>query len=202
MKIPWYGISNILIMITSLAMSIFVFVRGPKTKANKIWSILTFCVAIYGFGAYMVSISEDPQSALFWWQIAYIGIILIPALFMHFTCSFLDIKHPGFMKIIYFITFALWILNIFRRDLFLGNVSLFFVDSKLFKPGYWVYPPSPLLYFFIIFLFVGIAIIWAHINLIREYKKTTGLKRQQFKYFFSASALAFIGGATSFFTLL
>ena len=198
MRIPFYGISNILIMITSLAMCTFVFLKGPKTKANKIWTVLTFSVAIYGFGAFMVSISENPQSALFWWQIAYTGIILIPALFMHFICAFLNIKHFRFMNFIYFVTFALWILNIIRRDLFLGKVSLFFSDSNLFKAGYWVYPPSPVLYAFIILLFLGVAIIWAHINFINEYKKTSGLKRQQFKYFFSGSALAFIGGATSF----
>jgi len=196
--IPLYGISNLLTGITSLSMSIFVLVKGPKTKANKIWSILTFCVAIYGFGAYMVSLSPDAQSAFFWWQISYIGIIMIPVFFTHFTCSFLDIKRPRLLKIVYFITFALWILNIFRKDLFLGNVTLFFTNSKLFKPGYWVYPPSPLLYFFIIFIFGGLA-IWSHIELIRGFRRATGLKRYQFKYFFPASALAFIGGFTSYF---
>jgi len=195
--IPLYGISNLLTGITSLSMSIFVFVKGPKSKANKIWTIMTFCVAIYGFGAYMVSISQNPQSALFWWQIAYIGIIMIPVLFTHFLCLFLDIKRPFFLRTIYFITFALWILNIFRRDLFLGNVTLFFTNSKLFKPGYWVYSSTPLLRFFIIFIFGGLA-IWSHIELIRGYRRATGLKRYQLKYFLPASILAFTGGGTSF----
>lgn len=198
MKIPLYSISNILITITSSAMSLFVFIKGPKSKANRIWSALTLCTAIYGFSAYMVSISEDPQLAFFWWRIAYIGIIMIPAFFMHFTCSFLDIKRPLLIKIIYIITFVLWILNLLKPDIFLGNVALFFAKSKIFKGGYWIYPPSPLLYFFIIFLFFGVGIIWSHIYLIRGYKKATGLKRYQLKYFYPASAFAFIGGGTSF----
>jgi len=178
-------------------MSIFVFVKSPRNKTKKIWSILTFCVAIYGFGAYMVSLCEDAQSAFFWWQFAYIGIIVIPALFMHLTYSLLNIKRPPFLKYIYFITSVLWILNIFRGDLFLGNVKLFFVNSKIFKPGYWAYPPSIFLRFFIIFIFGGL-VIWSHIVLIRGYKRATGLKRYQLKYFLPASALAFLGGSTSF----
>jgi signal transduction histidine kinase len=178
-------------------MSIFVFVKSPRNKTKKIWSILTFCVAIYGFGAYMTSLSKDPQSAFFWWQIAYIGIIMIPVLFMHLTYSLLEIKRPRSLKSIYFITFILWVLSIFRRDLFLGNVKLIFINSKLFKPEYWIYPPSPLLCFFIIFIFGGL-VIWSHIVLIKGYKRATSLKRYQLKYFLPASALAFLGGATSF----
>ncbi len=183
-------------MITSSAMSLFIFLKGPKTKANKIWSVFTCSVAIYGFGAYMVSLTQDAQAAFFWWQVAYIGIIFIPVLFVHFTCAYLNIKQP-FLKIIYLITFALWLLNILRPRLFLGDVTLFFADSKIFKAGYWVYPPGPLLYFFIIFLFIGM-IIWAYLVLIKRYKQTLGLKRQQFKYFLFASALGFSGGATAY----
>lgn len=195
--IPWYGISNLLIGITSLGISLFVFLKGPKTKTNRIWTILTISIAIYGFGAYMVSLSKDVQSAFFWWQAAYLGIIMIPVLFMHFVCSFLDIKRPLLLKIIYSIGFVLLILNIFRRDLFMGNVSLFFADSRIFKSGYWAYPPSPILVFFIIFFFMGLA-LWSHIELIRGYKRADFIKRYQIKYFLLGTVSGFIGGGTSF----
>ena len=132
-------------------MSFFVFMKGPKSKTNRIWAALTLSTAIYGFCAYMASISEDPKMAFFWWQAAYYGIILIPVFFLHFTCSFLNIKNSLLIKITYGITFALWILNLLRPDIFLGEVTLFFTDSKIFKAGYWVYPPSLFLYFFIVF---------------------------------------------------
>jgi len=195
--IPLYGISNLLIMITSLGISIFVFVKGPRNKTNKIWTILTLSIAIYGFGGYMVSLSENAHSALFWWQVAYIGIILIPVLFMHFVCSFLDIKRPFLLRIIYFLTSVVWILNIFAKDLFLGNVSLFFENSKIFKSGYWIYPPTPFLIFYIIFIFGGIAIL-SHIELIKGYKRADHFKRYQIKYFFLGTVLGFIGGGTSY----
>lgn len=195
--IPLYGISNLLIAITSTAISIFVFVKGPKTKTNKIWIVLTLTIAIYGFGAYMVSLSEDAKSAFSWWQFAYIGIIMIPVLFMHFVYSFLDIKRPVFLRTIYVFSLAMLLLNIFRKDIFLGKVSLFFADSKIFQPGYWIYPPSPFLLFYILVFFVGIAGL-THIDMIRGYKKAGLFKRNQIKYFFIGTASGFIGGGFSF----
>jgi signal transduction histidine kinase len=194
--IPLYGISSLLTGITSLSMSLFVLVKGPRIKSNRIWSTLTLCVAIYGFGAYMVSLAQDPRSALFWWQIAYIGIILIPVFFMHFTCASLGLKRPLLLKSLYIVSGILWILNILNGGFFLGKAALFFTGSKVFKPGYWVYPASPLLYFFI-FIFVAVA-IWSHQELTKGFQKSTGLKRNQLKYFLPASALAFAGGFTSF----
>ncbi|MGE5196927.1 MAG: histidine kinase dimerization/phospho-acceptor domain-containing protein, partial [Deltaproteobacteria bacterium] len=172
--------------------------KGPKTRTNRIWSALTIANATYGFGAYMVSLSGDAQSAFFWWQMAYLGIILIPVFFMHFVYSYLGIKRPVFLRSVYAVSFIFWILDIFRKDLFLGRVSLFFADSKIFKPGYWVYPPSPLLVFYIIFFFFGIALS-THIDMIKGYRSADLLKRNQIKYFFLGTALGFAGGGTSFF---
>ena len=195
-----YGISNLLIGFTSLAISLFVFVKGPKNKTNRIWCILAISISVYGFGAYMGSFSTESETALFWWQIAYIGIIMIPVLFMHFVYSFLFIKRPYLLKITYIVTIILWLLNIFKKELLLGsveNVTLFFADSKLFKPGYWIYPPLPLLVLFIIIIFCGTAAI-THIDLIRGYKRSDALKRSQIKYFLLGTTFGFIGGGTAF----
>jgi signal transduction histidine kinase len=195
--IPLYGISSLLIGITSVAISTLVFVKGQRNKTNKIWFILTLSIATYGFGAYMVSLAKDAESAFSWWQVAYLGVVTIPVLFMHFVNSYLDIKRPFFMKFLYVITLILLILNIFRRDLFLGDVTLFFADSQVFKPGYWVYPSTFLLKFFILFVFGGVAIL-SHLDLIKGYRRESGFKRQQIKYFFIGTASGFIGGGTSF----
>jgi len=196
--IPLYGISNFLIAITSLAISILVFVHGAQNKTNRIWVMLSMSIATYGFGAYMVSLSRSPDTAFFWWQIAYIGIIMIPIMFYHFVCSFLGIKRPRMLKIMYAVSFAYLLLCFLRRDIFLGQVSLFFKDSKIFAPGYWVYPASPFLKSFIIFFFIGTAIV-SHIEMIKGYRKTASSKnRNQIRYFFLGTITGFIGGGTSF----
>ncbi|MCX7926533.1 MAG: ATP-binding protein [Candidatus Omnitrophica bacterium] len=196
--IPLYGISNLLIALTSCAIAILVFFHGARNKTNRIWVPLAFSIAIYGFGAYMVSLSKTAEKAFFWWQIAYIGIIMIPVFFYHFVCSYLGLKRPKSIRVMYILSISYLILCWVRRDIFLGGVTLFFKDSKIFAPGYWIYPSSPFLKAFIVFGFLGTAII-SHIDMFRGYQKANSLLvRNQIKYFVVGTLTGFIGGGTSF----
>ena len=143
-----YGISNIFTTVTSVAIALFVYVKGYNNKISRMWSIFAVCVAIYGFGAYMASGSKDYESAFLWWQISYVGVIMLPALFIHFVFVFLDVKRFALVKVIYAVSFFILGTDIFSKDLFIGNVSLLFHNSKWFKPAWWVYPPGPLHIFY------------------------------------------------------
>ena len=195
--IQLYGLSNIFGAITNLAIAIFIYVKGHKNKLSKIWSLFTFCVAIYGFGAYMAVTAKDYGSAFFWWQFAYAGVIMLPALFLHFVYSFLNIKRPLFVSIIYIVTLIIWLANIFSKSLFIGHVSLKFLDSKWFQPAWWVYPPGPLHIFHTLVLYFGL-LTYAFIRLIQSYKTADTVKRNQIKYFSIAMILGFYGGGTSY----
>ena len=76
-----YGISCILTAATSFAMAIFVYIKGRKYRLAKIWAGLAIGAAIYGSGAYLVTNAHSPNEAFAYWQIAYLGIILIPFFF-------------------------------------------------------------------------------------------------------------------------
>jgi len=178
-------------------MGIFVYIKGYKYKLARIWSFFAFSAAIYGIGAYMVTNARDASEAFFWWQISYIGIITLPFLFVCLVYEFLKIAHPFFIKTIGFITSLFLFFDLFLPDLFIYKCTLYFKEMKWFNPIYFVFPPSFLLIFFIIFAFFG-CISYAHLELINNYKKTSGLKRSQTKYFFFAAFLGFIGGGTSF----
>lgn len=192
-----YALSNILTSITSFLIAIFVLLKGRKTKISTIWAIFAICVAIYGFGAYKASEAESYSLAFFWWQVSYIGVIMLPALFLHFVYTFIGIKRPLFLGCVYLITFGILLADIFSKKLFVGNVSLLFTDSTIFKPGWWIYPPGPLHILHTLFFYVGL-VTYAHIELIKAYKISNPLKRQQIKYFFLATALGFAGGGTSY----
>jgi len=192
-----YGISNILTTITSMAMALFVYTKGYRSKLCKTWSIFAICVAIYGFGAYMASGSRNSLSAFFWWQISYIGVIMLPALFIHFVYVFLNIKRAYIIRIVYILSLIVLAADIFSKNLFVGNVSLLFTNSKWFTPAWWIYPPGPLHIFYTLFLYIGL-LIYAHVELIKAYKNSGHLKQQQIKYFFFATTLGFVGGGTSY----
>ena len=192
-----YGISCILTAITSLAMAIFVYVKGYKHRLARIWSIFAISAAFYGFGAYMVALTQDASRALFWWQFAYIGVILLPFLFVCLVYEFLNIKHPLILKIFGSFTILFLMANFFFKRLFLDHCTLIFTEMRGVRPIYWIYPASPLLKFFIFFAFLG-WIIYAHLEIIKNFKNISGFKRNQAKYFFFAASLGFVGGGLSF----
>ncbi|MFA5411082.1 MAG: ATP-binding protein [Candidatus Omnitrophota bacterium] len=192
-----YGISNILTGIASLSMAIFVYIKGYKHRLARLWSLFALSAALYGFGAYMVTLAKNPDEALFWWRVAYVGIILLPFLFVLLVYEFLNIKHSVFIKFISLLTGLFLIANFFFKKLFLNNCTLYFTEMKRVTPIYFIYPPGPLLVFFIIFAFFG-WVAYAHFELLSNYKEVSGLKRNQLKYFFFAAALGFAGGGTSF----
>jgi signal transduction histidine kinase len=192
-----YGISCILTGITGLSMAVFVYIKGHNHKLARIWSVFALATAFYGFGAYMVTHARNAPEAFFWWQFAYIGVILLPFLFVCLAYELLSVRHPGFLKTIGALTIVMLIANLFFKRLFLNNCTLYFTGMKWVTPVYFIYPPGPLLKFFIIFMFFGL-VLYTHVELIKNYGRTSGLKRDQVKYFFSAAALGFIGGGASF----
>lgn len=164
---------------------------------TRLWAFFSLSVAVYGFGAYMVSIAYNAEQAFFWWQVAYSGIIFIPFLFVFFIFEFLNIKHPLFMKSMALLTILFLISNIFFKKIFINNCTLFFENINLVKPIYFVFPPGFLLYYFIIYSFFG-SVLYAHFEIFKNYRKAGKLKRNQMQYFVLATAIGFAGGGTSF----
>lgn len=195
--IQLYGLSNLIGAVTNLAIALFVYVKSNRSKLSKVWALFTFCVAIYGFGAYMAVTAQNYDYAFFWWQVSYVGVILLPALFLHFVFSFLEIKKPILINTVYIVTFAIWIANILSKNLFIGHVTLLFTNSRIYKPAWWVYPPGPLHIFHTLVLYFGL-LTYAIIVLLKSYRKASPFKQNQIKYFSIAMILGFAGGGTSY----
>ncbi len=192
-----YGISNALGALTNSAVALFVFLKGGGSKATRLWAIFTACVAVYGFGAFMASGAADYNAAFRWWQFSYMGVIMLPVLFMHFVYDFLGVPKSRMLRVIYMLTAGIWLVNLFFPKLFVGHVKLLFTDSRWFAPAWWIYPPGPLHIFHTLFLYGGL-LSYLLFRLIATYRKVSGVKRTQIGYFFVAMALGFIGGGTSY----
>ncbi len=195
--IQLYGVTNLFASITNLAIAVFVLLKGRGSKLSQIWSVFAFCVAIYGLGAYFAAGAKNYEMAFFWWQFSYVGVVMLPPLFVHFVHIFLGVKRPSFIKVIYAVNLALLATDIFSKKLFIGHVSLLFQDLRWFSPAWWVYPPGPLHIFFTIFSYGGL-LSYALVILLKAYKRSSYAKQTQIKYFFIAMFLGFVGGGTSF----
>ncbi|MDD5070695.1 MAG: hypothetical protein PHV17_08200, partial [Candidatus Omnitrophica bacterium] len=62
-------------------MATLIYVKSiGKNYTNLIFGNVAISVGLWGIGAFMISITPKyyPDVALFWWQIAYVGVIFIP----------------------------------------------------------------------------------------------------------------------------
>jgi signal transduction histidine kinase len=146
-------------------------------------------VSIWGFGAYIISISNDATSALFWWRIAHIGIIIIPSSFLIFAYHFFNKQSSVKTTVLISITIVFLFLN--GTNHFINSVK------KLFGSIYYDTPPTPLYILFIIFFVICMSKVFS-IG-IKAYLSTSDTsKKRQFLYFSLATLVGSVGGSTSF----
>jgi len=183
-----FGISGILIGITSIALAIIVFIHNTRSPLNRVWSLFAISVAIWGFGGYILSIAQTVEDALFWWRVTHIGVIMIPVLFAHFIYIFLQIPKREIVYGIYAIG-ALFLI---------ADTTPYFISEVQYIFNSFYYLASPgILYTSFVTFFIGTT-IYTHYLMYRQYKLVSPLKQGQILYFFLATFIGYTGGITSF----
>lgn len=174
----------------SLALSAFTLFKSRK-RVHIIWAAFLFSVALWGFGIYGFASASMENSAIFWWRIAEVGVILIPVLLTHFVAEFLEMPRKKDVYIIYAITFVFLFLNLFT-NLFFGDVRF------VFNQFYYITPTVA--YTMFVTMFLGL-VIYNVFKLWQSHKEKQGLLKTQIKYLIFAFSVGFLGGATSFLTV-
>lgn len=190
-----FALSGLLNFFSSLIFGFFVFFKDRKSRIFQLWLAFSLSVAIWEFGAFRIGLITDKQMAFVWWRIAHIGVILIPVFFTLFVYAWLKIRRKSFF---YFsCVFGLFFSVVNLYDLLVQPSGLFIVNMRwVFNSFYYDSPPSPL-YSIFVFLWLFI-VLYAHYELLKIYKVSTGTKRSQIQYFIFAFVVAYAGGATSF----
>ncbi len=185
-----FALSGLLIVLSSFPMGIFVLFKNPRSNVNRLWSLFTFLVAIWGFGVLKFASANTAEEALFWWRAAYFGVILIPVVFMHFVYVFVAKKN-------YWLIFTSYILGLFFIIANFSGVLIKHV-AWVFNSFYYAGIPPTYLHFFMVQLWF-FTIFYSHIVLYKALRHSSSIKRNQIKFFFLATAIGFTGGSTSFF---
>jgi len=181
--------SHIVILVTNISLGVFVFLKDKKGILNRLWFLLSLCVGIYCFGFIKTIIATNDKSALLWGRFLYLGVIFIPTIFLHFSLALLNEsrKRRKILSIAYLLCIAFLILDF---------TPWFIRDVAPIPPFNYYDVPGRIYPFFL--LFFSVQIIYAHYRLFKSLKTLTSMKRNQIKYFFAATSIAFIGGATIF----
>ncbi|MFO0774264.1 MAG: ATP-binding protein [Nitrospiraceae bacterium] len=184
-----FALSGLLTGISSSVLALVVYFKAPKHMPNRMWVLFSLAVTMWGLGSYRIALATTPDAALTWWKLTHIGIILIPPLFLHFICLFLNIQRQRMIAAMYGLA-AFFIVTTFATTWMIRDMRL------VFGSFYYDSPPGPLYPLFVLCFFA--TIFYAHIEMYRAYKLASGQKRDQLRYFFLATACGFSGGSTAF----
>lgn len=187
MLITAFAASGLLIAITCAVMAM-VMLALARNPLNLIWGIFCLAVLFWGMGAYFIGISTNGFEAVLWWRIAYIGVIFIPVLFLHFVLSFLRIRSPIHIGFFYVATLGFLGANLFSHS-FIAKTQLVFGELHYMVP-------TPL---YNIFLgWFAFAVLFAHVLIWNQIRTAQGGRKQQIIFFFLGSFVGFLGGGFSF----
>lgn len=188
-----FALSGLLNFISSLVFGFFVFFHNRKSRAFRLWLAFSLSVALWELGVFAIGLTAEPQLSLFFWRMAYIGVILIPVFFTQFIYSWLQIKRK-------FFSFFVWAFGLFFSAVNLWDL---FFNTGFFIPGVrWIFNsfyynvPQPLYSIFVVLWFF--LVLYAHYELLKAYKDAIGIRRRQIQYFIFAFIVAFGGGATCY----
>ncbi|MBM3254156.1 MAG: hypothetical protein FJZ16_07880 [Candidatus Omnitrophica bacterium] len=178
-----FAISNLLIIITCLPLSIVVFILA-KSKLTKIYSLQLFCTTFWGIGAFFASVLNSPLSSFIWWKIAYSSVIFIPIFFLHFI-SLLTSKYNRLLLLFSYFQGCIFLIMTANGDMF---------SSTKFMFGSFYYCQGGIIYICSFFIWMFLISI-SHYLLIKFYFSN---KESEYKFLLAASISGFSGGVSNF----
>jgi len=170
-------------------LGVLVFLR-KKSELNKIFMLLCVAIGLWNIHEFGLYIAPHRLFAIYWARIFGLGLMLIPAVFLHFVMTFTG----GTTRKAKWIVFGSYLIGLAFVILFCTGLLVndyFYVISQYFPRPTKIYN----LYIIFFMLVVGYGIL----RIFIKYQETNqSLQRIQHKFFLIAVLLAFGIGTTNF----
>ncbi|MFH1441955.1 MAG: ATP-binding protein [Candidatus Omnitrophota bacterium] len=184
-----FGLSSLTILITNTALAVFLLLRSRGQKLALLWGIFCITIAFWGLGGLKFSLAKTKEEACFWWQVAYIGPILAPAVYCHFVVNLLKLKKRVLLIIIYFLSFVTLGINFFANELFLGDFRYVF---NQFYWHDWFKNKNIIFLLWYILIYSGVVGYFMFL-LVKRYRQSSGFLKNQLKYCILGSIIGWLG---------
>ena len=184
-----YAFFAYLTSLVTLLLSFLVYSKNRKNPINISFALWTLSGAIWSFGLASHAISTSKSMAIYWDRILHGTATLVPVFFLFFVLAILG-KIKTHKKILVLAFIIDLIILSFAN-------SKFFISDELPKLYFSYFPEPGIIYYVFTVMFI-IYVVYACYLLIKEYICSSGVRRNQLKYLFLGSGLAFIGGSTTF----
>ncbi|MBD3361093.1 hypothetical protein GF366_04825, partial [Candidatus Peregrinibacteria bacterium] len=190
-KIPveYYAFTALLNFLTCFSLAFFILLRSYKSSINRSFAAFCLCIAQWSFFYFFWLSTPDVETAGFFFRTCMVGVIFMPVTFTHFVIAFTRMKMSKvFLRTNYCISIV-FVLVVYSELFAYGGSSYFTIP-------FWPFPgklfPLHLLHFFL-------NIVFSYGVLIRVFRQSTGVFRQQNRYVIFGTIVGFIGGATNYF---
>lgn len=196
-SIDFFSLTSVFTSFVAVFFGFFVYLSDRENPVNRMWAIFSAAFAFWSFNYGLLTSSGDRAMALLWSRLSHIGVILIPITYCHFILRFLGRERAGagrkVLRAGYLLSVVFMAINIgdllFGTGLFIEDVRPITSFAYYTKVGR-VYPQ-----FFLVFLALT---LYSALELIRGWKGSIGLRRNQILYVLLASIIGYGGGFTNF----
>jgi len=185
----FYTLSSLLASITLIALGIFLFIAGKARLEIRICSYMCFGVVFWQIGSFGFSTATSKEMAFYWWQFAHIGAMIVPPIFLHFTCLYLNIRKNRMTILAYIFSLIFIVINFCCGRYFIGDLRL---TPDHFYWLDWFRYHNPLLIFYYLVFYV-ILLSYSFFLLLRAFKQSQGIKRKQLLYLIIGLAIGWSG---------
>jgi len=196
-KISFFTFSSLLVAISSVILALFLIIKAWTKPFAKLWLFYCLSVFIWGFGSVLFSITEIRETAIFWWQIAFLGAVFSPIIYYRFVYTYLNLKNFA-NDIIFYLSLIIGIF-VFFVD-FINPIWFFGGFNWRFNEFYWIdWSHNKNLVFLAVYLFYYWFLLpYSFFLIIKEYRFVKGLIRNQLRYFMLASIVGWTGAHCDF----
>jgi hypothetical protein len=186
-----YRFTYLITIFGAVSIGIFILSSGWNKRLNLIWAFLQLNVIVWSLGRYMMLLSEDSTSALFWARISTLGSFFIYPSFLHAVYVFLD-KKSKVIHLFYGISIGLFFIN--SMDIiFNTNYVVKGVRPKLSFPFY----DEPNTFWVLHLITTSLCPLIAVYELVRAHKKSSRMMKNRIKFILLATAVGIVGGSTN-----
>ncbi len=168
--------------IVNLTLGILVYRRAPKALLNRIFLGFAISASAWVVAVFMIVISDDYHSLLFWGRGAHAAASLVPCFILALAYALSTPKKYPYKKVYFVFILGIVLAIISGTPAIIADVATPLEEKELVYGQYFLLYPA----------FYGGVILFALYKLWSDLKKTRGIIRYQIRYFLGGILVSFI----------
>ncbi len=176
----------------SILYGCYVIIKSKRTQVAQLYFLMSMAIAVWGIGYWQWLLASTPDEAIFWLRVLTIGSLFIPAFYLHWVFSLLNVK-TLFSNSLLLSTYLISLIGVILIR------TPFLVESVVNKAIFPYWPDAGILYGPTIFLLYFLAVVVALFHIFSAYiAATTKTQKMLYLSLMVGSVIGFVGGATNF----